>query len=613
MQLTPQSISRAINASADKFSHFRQARGRFMAAMVGRFYGKSGGITPEDRKAAPLNLMHSAVSTLVPNLVFNNPRTKVRTNILMYRDYTDTLELATNHLIQKARLRDELRKAVMDSIFMAGFMNTGLADSGQYIQIEGMDYQVGQPFAERVDPDDMILDSMARDWDEQAFIGKRIRVPLEELQASGLYDPDALEQSWQMTSRYDGAGQEIGEAERLSGGKVSEDEFRKYIDLAEVYIPSEQRIVTLPYVKGAIHDKFIRTAEYNGPETGPYHMLGYAYVPDNLLPVAPAAVWYDLHVLGNRIARKLSRQSERLKRVLAYEPMATEDVNQIADADDGETVPVQNINAIKEVQYGGTGKEAYEWMEWVKRNFSEQAGNIDMLSGQGTNAPTATQAEMLQANTSVRLSDMQGQVYNFTAGIVRDLAFYLHTDPLIELPLVRRKDGVETQVVYTPEMRRGEWMDYNLDVEPFSMGRPDPNMAVRRRMEFATNVIPAAAQAMMLMGPGFNIGAFLKRMALDVGIEDADEWLSTPEVQAWVVQRMQQTLATGNPGKAAGAAQPGLPLPGTAQPNQPVPTMMGPTGGISPSTETAMAQQETSGELQAGREPSARSLAMSMG
>jgi hypothetical protein len=84
-------------------------------------------------------------------------------------------------------------------------------------------------------------------------------------------------------------------------------------------------------------------------------------------------------------------------------------MQKIADADDGEAIPVENVDKIKEVKYGGTTQESYAWMDWVKNHFSEQAGNIDMLSGQGDNTNTATQAEMLQANSSVRLSDMQNR------------------------------------------------------------------------------------------------------------------------------------------------------------------------------------------------------------
>jgi hypothetical protein len=607
MQITPQNVSKAINVSFSKFDHFRKGRGRFMTQMVGRFYSKINNGNKDDRKAQPLNFMYSGVTTLVPNLVYNDPKVKIRTDILAYRDYADTLELAVNHLHRRIDLRMTLRKAIVDSIFMAGFIKTGLASGDSFITMDGVDVEIGQPYAERVDPDDIVLDPMARDWDEQAFIGNRFRANLDDLIATGLYEPDLLEKLASRTETEDSKGL----AAKLTGAMPESEmaDIQRYVDLVEVYLPREKIVVTLPYQKNATEDKFLRVADYQGPDRGPYHMLGYAYVPDNILPIPPASIWYDLHVMGNRIARKLSRQSERIKRVLAYESSAVEDVNEIAEADDGETVRVDDISKIKEVQYGGAGKESYDWMEWTQQRFSEQAGNIDMLSGSGSNTPTATQAEMLQANTSVRLGDMQNQVYNFAAEVAQDLTFFVHTDPLIDLPLVRRRDGAEQQVVYTPEMRQGEWLDYNIKVQPYSMARPDPNMAVRRKLEFATNVIPAASQAAMMLGPGFKIGAFLQRMALEVGIEDADEWLNTVEMQMHIMQQLQMAQMTGDAGKANGMLKQPMGMGGSFNPQQPNPGQMGPTGGISPGTERAQAQQETAGELQGSRQPSANSLA----
>lgn len=615
MDITPQKISKAINLSRGKFDHLLRARSRFMSQMVGRFYQKTNPGDREDRKASPINLLASATGTLVPNLVYNDPKIKVRTDVLAYRNYSDILELAGNHLLHQIDLRMTLRKAIVDAIFMAGFIKTGIAESQQYLTLESTDVALGQPFAERVDPDDMIFDPMARDWDEQTFIGNKFRANLEDLQESGLYDADLLDK---LASHYDGLSQDGNRAERLMGDNSARqynNEIARYVDLAEIFLPREKLVLTLPYSKDQTFDQFLRVVDYEGPDRGPYHMLGFTFVPDNVLPVAPAMIWYDLHILGNRIARKLARQSERIKRVLAYQGNAVEDVNEIAEADDGETVRVDDINAIKEIQYGGAGKESYEWMDWVKRQFSEQAGNIDLLNGTNTDSPTATQAQMLQANTSVRLSDMQNMVYSFAAEVSTDLVFFLHTDPLIELPLIQRVQGQEQQVVYSPEMRQGNWMDYNLRVEPYSMARPDPNMTVQRKLQFTTNAIPAAAQAAMMLGPGFNVGAYLTRMAKDVGIEDADEWLNTPQMQMWIMQRMQ--MNTGDPGKAAGGFAP-PPVPGMASPpvvnaNQPVPTAMGPTGGISPQTEQAVAQQQVAGQLQSAfHQPSTNALAQTV-
>lgn len=617
MKVTPERISKAINISVGKFDPARRARGRFMAQYVGRFYGgKSyGRAGSEDRKASPLNLIHSAVTTLVPNLVYNDPKVKLSTHLLPYRQYSDLLELATNHVVEKINLRLTLRKVIVDAIFMAGFVKTGIASDDQYVISEGHDIDLGMPFAERVDPDDMILDPMARDWDEQSFIGNRYRADLDSLLESGLYDQEQIEK---LSSKYD-SSDGAGQAEKLGGSSHHSryGEVTRYVDLCDVYLPREGVVVTLPYSKDQVQPAFLRVAGYSGPEKGPYHMLGFAYVPDNLLPIAPASIWYDLHIMGNRIARKLARQAERLKRVLGYQGAAQDDVNAIAEADDGETVRVDDVNAMKELTFGGAAPESYEWMGWVKQHFSEQAGNLEMLSGSGTGGtPTATQAEMLQANTSVRLGDMQGLVYQFTQEVIEDLVCHIHTDPLIELPLARRVTTIDpmtgmptqgdVQESYSPDSRKGDWLDYNVKVKPYSMARPDPNMSVRRKLEFATNVIPAAAQAAMTLGPGFMVGPFLKRIANEVGIDDADEFLNDPAIQGWTQQQMM--MNTGNPGKAATGGQPAPAMPG--QVGQPNPGAYGPSGGISPGTEQAMAQQETAGELQAGMEPSTKAMAL---
>lgn len=614
-RIEPERVSKAVLAAFGKMDHMRKARGRFLAQFVGRFYREGKTAATEDQKASPLNMLYTAVTTMVPNLVANDPRGKVRTDILPFREYAELLGLATNHLVRKIGLRHTLRRVITDAIFLAGFIKTGIAAGDQVLTIEGVDMEIGEPYAERVDPDDMILDPWAREWDEQSFIGNRFRADLEDLQTTGLYDPDELER---MSREYDDP-QKAGVA-RLSGKVPGEfHEVRRFVDLCEVYFPKEKVVVTLPYFKDGKADKFLRVAEYMGPETGPYHMLGFTPVPDNLLPVAPAGIWYDLHILGNRIARKLARQAERLKRVLAYQAEGEEDVQGIVDADDGEAVRVQDVNLVKQLEFGGAADDAYAWMEWVKKNFAEQANSLDLLSGVGANAPTLGQSEMLQANTSVRLGDMQNTVYDFTQGVFRDLAFYLHTDPLIELPLVRRAGGVETQVIYSPEQRQGTFFDYTFSIEPHSMARPDPNMAVRRKLEFATNVIPAAANAAMLMGPGFKIGPFLRSLAREVQLEDADEWLDDPAIQQWILMKVQAAMATGDPGKAASGPGMGMdlgaqaPPPVMFNPSQPVPSAMGPEGGISPSTEQAMAHQETSGELQAAGRPSAKSMAMARG
>lgn len=595
MQLTPARLSKTIDAAFTKTKNQRQARVKFMRQYVGRFYRNNGKDGDEASKAAPINLIYAAVSTIVPNLVVNDPKAKADTDLLAYRTYAIMHGLAISRVAQRSGLKKSLRGVIADAIFMAGFMKVGEAIGDSIVTLEGVDYNLTEPYMERVSPDDMILDPMARAWDEQAILGNKFRVDVDKLIEIGYGDPDMLNSIAEDVA-FGSSNEKASDITKSS----QMNETRRYVELAEVWIPAEKRIVTLPYKQGAKFDQFVRSIDYGGPPKGQYHMLGFAEAPDNLLPIAPAGIWYDLHILGNRIARKISRQAERNKRVLAYEDDAEEDVEKLGQANDGETVRVANLDKIKEVEYGGVSEKAYEWMNWIKQNFSDMTGE-NQLSGTGDAAPTLGQEQIQQANTSVRLGDMQGLVYTFTGEVLSDVGYILHTDPLINLPLVRREGGVETQDYYTPDQRVGEWYEYHITTVPFSMARTDPNSAVRRKLEFATNVIPAAANAAAVLGPGFRIGPFLTSIAREVGIDDADEWLVTPEIQQWITLNMMLSQKTGDPGKAAQFTNPMAMVAGamgmnpaapTPMPGQPNPSAMGPTGGISPATEQAQAVQE---------------------
>lgn len=594
--LDPKKLSRLCGIGFKKMAGFRKSRIQLLKQYVGRFYGK-----PElnETRAFPINMIYQATTTLVPNLVYQDPKATISSRFMDYREYAQIASLAMDHLTDEIGIRHTLRKVITDAVFMAGFTKTGLAVSGSTLDLMGNEIDLGQPYCDRVDPDDMLLDPIARQWEEQRFIGNRFRADLETLQDSGLFDPDVLAG---LTSRYS-ANNLRYDATYLSGGSDhwDADSVMQAVDLVEVYIPSENVVVTLPWRQGnEVGAQILRIAEYEGPEKGPYNMLGFAFVPDNILPVPPSSVWYDLHMMANKIARKAARQADRQKSVLAYEASSWQDAKGIVESMDGEAVQVDHVDAIKEVSFGGTNPEGYQYIEWAKQQFSEMAMNMDMLSGAGSDEPTATQAQMVSANTTIRLSDMQSMVYHFTGDVMKSLFFYLHTDPLIELPLIKRTEGRDAQVSYTPEMREGDWIDYNIKVTPYSMARQDPNTKVRRMLEFFGNVIPALAQAQMMLGPAFNLESSLRIMGREMGIEELDEVVNLPALQMQM-QRMMQLLEQGVPVDAKvvstimRAQGPQAVGPGAA--------VAGMTGGMGPGVPGQLGQPSPYGGMQQGVTP----------
>ncbi len=612
-EVDPKKLMRSVQVGFDKMKHFRRIRLRILGQYAGRHYQRRRQDSLESSKAYPINFIYKAMTTLVPNLVYNEPKAKISTQTMDYRPYADVLTLATNHLGYEIDLRMTLRMVLTDAIILAGWIKTGITTAATTVDLDGNLHDRGQPFADRVDPDDMTLDPFARTMEEAYYIGNRFRVNKEELYQSEMIPAKQIEQ---LQTRFDYPN--WSEASLMSHSAESSNFMTvnqgpvEYVDLVEVWMPYEEKVVTIPYDPTGntyLYQKnYLREVEYEGPERGPYHMLGFAFAPDNVMPIAPALMWMDLAEMGNKIARKIARQAERQKTILAYEASAWEDANDVKDADDGETVRVDSVEALKEIEFGGANENGYQYMEWAERHFSDVAMNIDLLAGEGTNEPTATQAEITQANTSVRLADMQNMVYSFTGGVMKDMMFFLHTDPLIEMPLVKRVQGVDTQVKYTPEMREGDWMDYHLKVVPFSMARQDPNVKVRRLMEFAANVIPAFAGAHQMLGPAFNLETAIAIVGREMGIDELDEIINSQVIQQQTA-RMKQLLDAGVPLDAKvikmlmnpGGEQPAgiLPAPGGGmKPGQPNPGA-NMQSGITSQTESNIMAQETAGELQA--------------
>lgn len=590
----------------ERMASARKARMACMREYVGRFYSTWN----EQPVSNPINLIWQATTTLVPNLVFRRPQARIRALIDDYREYADVAALATTKLAEELKLKDTLRKVVTDSIFMAGFVKLGLCNSDRTIQVDEWTVDPGMPFCSRVSPSDMILDPLGEDWYDQRLIGNRFRMRRDEALESGMYDEDALRAV--PTRTYHGH-----DASQLLGGGADEAmHLQDVIEAVEIWLPGSQEVVTLPWSpEGEIVPTELARVQWEGPEEGPYRMLGYAFVPDNVLPLPPVAVWYDLHQAAARAARRIGEQAERGKSILAYTASGWQDAENIQQSGDGSAVQVEDIDSIKEVQYGGATDTAHNYLDWAKNEFSSMAMNIDLLSGTRSQEPTATQAEILQTNTTIRLNDMQNLVYDWVGECLQGLFFYLHTDPLIEMPLIQRRQGQHRTVVYTPEMREGRWIDFNITVRPYSMSRQDPNTRTRRLMEFFASVIPAVAQAYQILGPALNIENAINIIGQEMGIEELDDIINSPLLQQQM-ERLQTLLEQGVPldrkvvdtvmrgqqglaGAGAGPAQPGMAgAMGGARPQQPNPGAMM-QANITPGVERNQMRHETEAELQA--------------
>ena len=572
MNLAADILQRSAKNGFRRLRNFRAARLLFIKAYVGQYYDQDHGVLGQE----PLNLAFTAIRALIPNLVARNPKNVVGSDYLMYRSYGELIALALDYMSKKLTLPVILQRGLVDAIFTMGIFKVGLMTSKSlvYFGDEGVD--PGQLYVDTVDFDDFTFDPDTRQLKKAAFLGERIRVERDEILESGLYDNGIIEK---LPSSVDRALDRERNVRNLSAGQLNRrmtDKLHDYIDLLEMWLPGPDVLVTLPY-KGATHGKFAREETFNGPEEGPYTFLSLTPpVPDNPLPVQLAGVWHDLHTIGNRIAKKALDQAEAQKDILGYQSNSADDAQEIVDAKNLEAVRMDNPDGAKMYSFGGQNPQNIAMTAQILSWFDQFSGNTSMLAGTRLETNVATVANILSQGAATGITYMKDRVYAATQEIMRKCAWYLNTDPIIKLPLIQRETipaeyditdeeirmisparTQETQVFLTPEMRRGDFLDFAFEIEQDSMAPINWQLRSQQLETLAIRVIPAAAAAAQIcaqMGTPFSFQRFVTRIAKMMNLDWIDEIFQSPELVAQMAMVARQGPQPQNSKGAASMA-----------------------------------------------------------
>jgi len=511
-------LRESINNSRRDLQAFRCSRADTIRQYVGNHYSDSGA---SDR--VPVNFLELAINIYTQQLAARIPQVLVTTDIKELKPMAYTFELALNQLCKKINLGDTLREAVIDALFSVGIVRIGLERKAQ-VNIEGYDKDVGQPFCEVVSLDDWVHDTTAVRLPQCQFMGHRYRLPLEMVKESPAFKNTAGLEASQKSGINEQGDTKV---ESLShGAKAGVEEYKERIDLWDIWLPFENKLITITAEDN--DERVIREVDWDGPDDGPYKILSFGIVPGNIMPLAPSALWMDLHQLANEMFRKLGRQTGRQKTILGVQAGNQQDGERIKNANDGEIIPMDNPDKAKEYRFGGIDQPSLAFLLQVKDLFVYLGGNLDSLGGLAPMADTLGQDQLLAQNASKRVIDMQDRVIYFTKEIVRALGYYLWHDPLIQLPLYKRVTGMEQIAVATNfnmDYQQGLFYEYNIDIEPYSMQHQSPQMKLQTITQVFQQFIAPFAPMMAEQGIGINFEALMKIIGKYSNVNELNEIL----------------------------------------------------------------------------------------
>jgi hypothetical protein len=523
-----QKLTDSIDWANRELEKPRRERISSIRQFVGSHYATNG-----SEKKVPVNFLKLAVDIYVRQLAARAPRVLISTKFPELKPTAANLQLAVNQIPEEIGLTATLRRLVTEALFSVGIVKTGLHTVGE---VMGLPY--GEPFVDVVTLDDWFCDMSAKRMDLIQYCGNDYWLPFEEFMDSGFVKrKDRGFLSPDEYSVVDEQGQESGEG--ISAGE-SADVYKDRIHLRDVWLPQERVMITYAVTK----KRKINDADWEGPEKGPYSVLGYTDVPSNLLPLAPVAVWRDLHELANVVFRKLSNQADGQKSVLGFNSTDEEDIKAFQAAADGDGIPYHGGKP-ETLTAGGVNNTTLAFYLQVRDLYSYFAGNLDSLGGLAPLTETVGQDKLLSEAASSQLADMSSQTIEVVKGIFRSLAWYEWEDPVGTRTLEKKIPGTELSipVEWNSEAKQGGFELYDLDLDVFSLVDDSPGTKLQKFAMVLERFVAPMMPDINAAGGNLDAQFILRTIA---------KWSNLPEVGEmiqWQDQLPQQS-SEGTPRRA---------------------------------------------------------------
>lgn len=535
-------LKKAIESSYQSIEPFRELYKNLVESYAGPQYGDA-----TDKKQCYINKMAQIVDAYMMVLAANRPAIDLTTDNKQLRPFAAHYELAMNNLIREIRLENTIRRWVLDAFFCVGVVRVHLRESAE-VQFESdLWMDPGSPHASNVSLFDFVCDMSVRNFSECKYAGNMYQVTLQDLQEGvrlGMYDATQVREIAASTRK-----SVEGQSERLEdlSREIGVEEFMKTVYLADVWVARDRKIYTFHVTdrtKFIIKDSPIAVMDWDEPSQGPYHILGFNDVPDNIMPVSPAAHLDGLNRLINALYRKAARQAQRQKENPTYTPAATNDANRLKKANDGEWIQVQNGSQINVIKSSGADPSNVAFTIGAIEQIDSLAGNIPAMLGLGQQADTLGQEELIRNAGNRKIGQMQYRVIDATEKLIASLGFLLWNDEAKVIPGEVSSGKYTARSDWTPEDREGVYEDFKFGVHAYSMTYRPPAAQVETVNQLVTGVYAPMMEMLMSQGGTIDFAELTKRYAQNLGIE----WLE--DIVKFTAPPPQQSTGE-DPGKPA--------------------------------------------------------------
>ncbi len=528
-------LTDSIDWSQRQLTFPRRERVQSIRQFIGSNHVEGGPV-----KKVPVNFLKLAVDIYVRQLAARSPRVLVSTLHPELKHVAANLSLAVNEIPEEIGLTKTLRRFVTEALFSIGILKCGIYTTQNIL---GEDY--GETFVDDITIDDWFCDMSAKRMDLIQYCGNDYWPVYEEVMESNEISKSvksrlfADEHTWV---------NELGEerAESISSTETA-TEYKKRIHMRDVWLPDERVMMTYAVTSKA----HVRDFKWEGPDNGPYHILGYTEVPGNLLPLASVPTWRDLHELANALFRKLGNQGDGQKSVLGFSNADDEEIENFRKASDGDGIKYTGAPPVP-LTVGGVSQSTLAFYLQVRDLYSYFSGNLDSLGGLSAATETVGQDKLLSEAASAQMRDMAARTVDATKGLFTSLAWYEWNDPLKTRILEKPIPGTDISIPvdWNQEAKVGGFDLYDLDIDVYSLQDDSPSLKLQKLNIIVERYILPLMPAILQAGGVPNVQEILLEVAKLSDYPEAGAFITWPDQS----QAVASGLPKGNtPGRKANA------------------------------------------------------------
>jgi hypothetical protein len=502
-------LDEALYAYREMLDPFRKHTAERIKIAAGKTYSDSG--TPDKR---PLNSSALNIGIYSHRLMSANPQVLFSTQVQELEESALEQEAAVNEWIRRTDAGRALNEAVVHALY-AGF---GVVQVGICPYRYAAD-DPGQTRVYSIAIDDWVHDMTAKRFEDCSVMGHRYRVSIDEL----LNDPSIPDERKAHFSAHDIHNTEAGKFKIQSisqGDRYIHDHFEPEIELWQIWLPRYRLICTFEASDDSsgttiIKDKPLRVMEWEGPRSGPYHIVDFLPLPNNTIGLAPAGLWEELDDAINKIANKVIRDCETSKRIGLYQLDDVTDAQTIQGTPNGGLAGVQNPQAINQIELGGPNQNLMGAVSQLRMYLNLYSGNTDQLGGLGAQTDTVGQERLLAAGASVNLNSMSARTIAWAEGVFRDSAYWLLSDPRLQMHITKKLPETNLTVPFkmTADRVQGTADDYRIQIDPYTMSFSTPQEKLAQLLGVMERAVFPLMGPMMQQGAQFDFQYFIDTLA----------------------------------------------------------------------------------------------------